>query len=307
VLVEGLRVSAESSELKSLLAYTLEEQGRWSDALQLHADAVNTPGSVPNHRISYARALLACRRPDEALIQAKQGAAQMPLNQRALAYLALCWRLLGDERDEILNDYQNLVRVYDVPVPPQYSDTLEFNSSLSDVLGALHFGKRPPPEQTVRGGTQTSGNLFVRHEPEIVSLVDGLKHCIGDYIESLPQHREHPMLSRWSGHFDFAASWSVRLHRSGYHSMHIHPLGWISSAYYVQVPGEIAGSHPGEGVLKFGEPDIDIGDKGAARRQIQPAVGRLVLFPSYMWHGTVPFESDRPRTTVAFDVVPAAK
>ncbi|HUL47329.1 MAG TPA: putative 2OG-Fe(II) oxygenase [Steroidobacteraceae bacterium] len=30
-----------------------------------------------------------------------------------------------------------------------------------------------------------------------------------------------------------------------------------------------------------------------------------VLFPSYFWHGTVPFASEQPRLTVAFDVVPA--
>jgi hypothetical protein len=31
----------------------------------------------------------------------------------------------------------------------------------------------------------------------------------------------------------------------------------------------------------------------------------LVLFPSYFWHGTVPFASDQRRLTLAFDVVPA--
>jgi hypothetical protein len=31
----------------------------------------------------------------------------------------------------------------------------------------------------------------------------------------------------------------------------------------------------------------------------------LALFPAYMWHGVVPFEDERPRLTVAFDVVPA--
>jgi Putative 2OG-Fe(II) oxygenase len=30
----------------------------------------------------------------------------------------------------------------------------------------------------------------------------------------------------------------------------------------------------------------------------------LVLFPSYFWHGTVPFESSADRLTIAFDVVP---
>jgi len=38
---------------------------------------------------------------------------------------------------------------------------------------------------------------------------------------------------------------------------------------------------------------------------VQPLVGRLVLFPSYMWHGTVPFRALQNRTTVAFDVLPA--
>jgi hypothetical protein len=30
-----------------------------------------------------------------------------------------------------------------------------------------------------------------------------------------------------------------------------------------------------------------------------------VLFPSYFWHGTMPFESKDYRLTVAFDAAPA--
>lgn len=37
---------------------------------------------------------------------------------------------------------------------------------------------------------------------------------------------------------------------------------------------------------------------------VEPKVGRLVLFPSTMWHGTVPF-ADAERMTVAFDVARA--
>jgi hypothetical protein len=37
---------------------------------------------------------------------------------------------------------------------------------------------------------------------------------------------------------------------------------------------------------------------------VQPVPGRLVLVPSYRWHGTVPFQSGDPRLTIAFDVVP---
>ena len=38
---------------------------------------------------------------------------------------------------------------------------------------------------------------------------------------------------------------------------------------------------------------------------VRPYPGLLVLFPSYVWHGTVPFESGGRRLTAAFDVVPA--
>ncbi len=304
VLEQGLRHAPDASGLKSLLALTMEGQERWNDALQLHLATINTPGSIPNHRINYARALLACKRPDEALAQAELGTVQIPFNQQALAYLGLCWRMLGDERDEILNDYENFVRVFDIPVPSQFANTEEFNARLSTVLEPLHIGKRHPPEQTLRGGSQTSGDLFDRHEAEIGDLIAGLKQCIQDYIAHFPRDPEHPLLLRRSENFDFSASWSVRLARCGFHTMHVHPMGWISSAYYVQVPPEVAASDAHGGGLKFGEPDIDLGEQGAARRQIQPAVGRLVLFPSYMWHGTVPFESDDPRMSVAFDVVP---
>jgi hypothetical protein len=30
----------------------------------------------------------------------------------------------------------------------------------------------------------------------------------------------------------------------------------------------------------------------------------MLLFPSYFWHRTVPFESERERICVAFDVIP---
>ena len=40
------------------------------------------------------------------------------------------------------------------------------------------------------------------------------------------------------------------------------------------------------------------------RHTVRPQPGMLVLFPSYFWHGTVPFKSDQPRLTVAFDAVP---
>jgi hypothetical protein len=72
----------------------------------------------------------------------------------------------------------------------------------------------------------------------------------------------------------------------------------------VSVPDEVADENSRSGWLKFGEPRYPA--PGAlAERVVKPEAGLLVLFPSYMWHGTTPIHGPLPRTTIAFDAVPA--
>jgi hypothetical protein len=58
-----------------------------------------------------------------------------------------------------------------------------------------------------------------------------------------------------------------------------------------------------QGWLTFGAPPFPVHGVSAART-IRPQAGMLVLFPSYLWHGTTPFASTQARTTIAFDLVP---
>ena len=99
----------------------------------------------------------------------------------------------------------------------------------------------------------------------------------------------------------------MRLRGGGFHISHIHQEGWLSSALYVELPPEVE-SGPREGVppgsLTFGVPDRELGLDLEPRRIEIPEVGRLVLFPSYFWHGTMPFDSKQHRMTVAFDAAP---
>jgi hypothetical protein len=57
-------------------------------------------------------------------------------------------------------------------------------------------------------------------------------------------------------------------------------------------------------VLTFAVPGIVTTPALHSEYEIRPGVGMLVLFPSYFWHGTVPFSGERTRLTVAFDAVP---
>ena len=94
----------------------------------------------------------------------------------------------------------------------------------------------------------------------------------------------------------------MQLQPGGFHIDHVHPRGWLSSAYYVSLP-DVSDADSRGGWLKFGEPGVRIPGLGA-EHFVKPAEGMLVLFPSYFWHGTVAFATGRPRLTVAFDVIP---
>ena len=80
----------------------------------------------------------------------------------------------------------------------------------------------------------------------------------------------------------------------------------MSSAYYASVPAEVDDSTRRSGWLKFGEPRYAV-PQLTPFLEIQPKPGRLVLFPSYLWHGTNALRDDAPRLSVAFDAVPGAE
>ena len=79
-------------------------------------------------------------------------------------------------------------------------------------------------------------------------------------------------------------------------------MGWLSSAYYVDLPPSV-NADSRDGWIKFGQPALELGQE--PEHVVQPKAGRLVLFPSYMWHGTIPFSGAATRLTLPFDVVPA--
>ena len=231
-----------------------------------------------------------------------------PANQATWAYLTVIWRLMADEREFMLADYDNFVLPVDLEPPAGFASTTEFMAVLAEELTALHVAKDHPSEQSVRGGTQTRGNLFDKRSPTIGALAAQIEQAIGEATARLPADPMHPFLARNTGRTRFEGSWSVRIKSGGFHSNHIHQRGWLSSALYVSLPDEVAmASEQGqsEGSLAFGVPDPALKLDLEPRRIEYPKVGRLVLFPSYFWHGTLPFSSDAPRLTVAFDAVPA--
>lgn len=258
-------------------------------------------------RASYARHLLRLKKPDAAAHQAQEAARINPDSQFAWAYLGTAWRLLDDPREHWLHDYERLVVPLELELPEGVPDRAAFTAMVEEALLPLHRSRQHPFDQSLRGGTQTEGSLFVVKDPVIQTVRRQIEKAIAEYVRCLPDDATHPLLRRKSERVRFTGSWSVRLRGGGSHHVnHLHSMGWISSAFYVQLPACMNIDNTSKaGWIQFGEPPVELGLGLPPRRVVKPEVGRLVLFPSYTWHGTVPFEDNDTRTTIAFDAVPA--
>lgn len=234
--------------------------------------------------------------------------AVLPLIDRELArdqsgdlwaYASTAWRLADDDRWQWLEGDDRLVSFTDV------SDVLPPLETLIATLRGLHKARGEYLDQSVRGGTQTDGPLFCRIDPVIRQLRQAIVTAVERHVAQLPpQDPRHPTLCQpRDRRIRFSGSWSVRLRSGGHHSNHVHPQGWISSALYVALPPKAPGEPEDSGWLTLGKPDELLGVDLPPWRKIEPRAGHLALFPSCMWHGTVPF-SDGERLTVAFDVAP---
>jgi tetratricopeptide (TPR) repeat protein len=223
-----------------------------------------------------------------------------PATAQVWPYLSTCWRLLGDARAVWLDGDPAFVTTTDVGLTAAELD------DLTACLRGLHGATRPYAEQSVRGGTQTDRSVLLRHEPILQRTRAALMDAVADYVAALPPlDPRHPLLSRPRKPLLISGSWSVRLRSGGHNVTHTHPMGWISSAFYVALPDEDDMGAPPAGWLTLGAPPPELQTGLAPYRRIQPKRGQLVLFPSTMWHATMPFDAGE-RLNLAFDVVPAA-
>lgn len=297
--------SPEDVDARYGLASAQARRKEFPSAIREFHKAMARRPQDPNIRHGLISALLQAGDPITAAGMAEERLRESPWDQTALAQLGLAWRMTDDGREAELHGFDELIRVFELEPPEGYRDMAAFNRDLDVSLDSLHPHTREFLDQSLRRGTQTFGDLFSERHELVRQLQRRINETIGRYLSELRRDARHPFLSRNRERFEFAGSWSSRLRDCGFHINHIHPEGWISSCYYVGVPTVTEDVTAQQGWLKFGEPPYELGLKTPIRRTIQPRPGMLVLFPSYLWHGTIPFRAEQSRTTIAFDVVPA--
>ncbi|MFZ5617984.1 MAG: 2OG-Fe(II) oxygenase family protein [Pseudomonadota bacterium] len=248
------------------------------------------------------RALLAVSEPLEASRIVSRLRAQSPLDQFYVAIQATAWRMLGDERYHSVYDYDRFVAGYPLSCPRGWKSAEQYVDDLIEALDRRHQYKTHPFGQSVRHGSQLS-SLTTIEDPVISVVGEAVRGPITSYIAKIGVGPD-PLRIRNRGGYALFSIWSIRLASSGYHINHVHPQGWLSSASHLRFPAA-KDTDDKSGWLTFGEPGIPTSPKLSAEHFVRPQKGVMVVFPSYMWHGTVPFSGETTRLTIAADSVPA--
>ena len=269
----------------------------------IHAQrALDAQPDNPSHVAALCQVNLALGRADEAAVIAEGLWRGQPENQYAIALLATAWRIMGDERYRRLFDYDALVSRSMIDTPDGWSSLDRYLADLREALKPLHSFRGHMAGQSARHGSQTQQDLTRSADPVIRAFFKAIDYPIRRHIRALGKGGD-VLRRRITKAYDFNGIWSIKLQPVGYHVDHIHTRGWLSSACHIELPAAV--EHEPEGWLRFGQPGIPTSPALPPEFYVKPVPGQLVLFPSYMWHGTVPFSGDQERLSIAFDVVPA--
>jgi uncharacterized protein (TIGR02466 family) len=260
------------------------------------------PGS--RNVLQYAAIVdLAQGRPDAALAKLRMALETNPDDQSLWGWAATAARAAGDPLYDVLCDYDAMVGAYDLATPEGWPSLDAFLGDLAKALKDVHAYRQHPTNQSLRHGSQTMHLLTGSSAPPIQAFFKAVEAPIREHMAKLGTG-DDPLRRRNTFEYRTQGAWSVRLQPNGFHRDHFHPEGWLSSAFYVETPDEALATPEKQGWIGFGRPPFITDPRMEPAHYVRPKPGRLVLFPSYMWHGTVPFTTDEVRMTIAFDAVP---
>ncbi|MCB5189993.1 tetratricopeptide repeat protein [Methylobacillus arboreus] len=155
-------------------------------------------------------------------------------------------------------------------------------------------------------GMQSAGNLFKRKEDSFRELAALIRNEVQAYAERFAG-KDCDLMRHFPEEAEFASSWYVRMRQGGHLTSHIHEIGWLSGCVYLALPQQVRDGNGG--CIEFsthGDDYPKLHDDFPVKT-VRPKVGDIVLFPSSLFHRTIPFHSDEERICIAFDIKPALR
>ena len=278
----------------------------YASAVAAYRHGLETAPSAELH-CNLAETHLQFHEPAAALASCDDALAISPVHVGTLARKTVALAQLGErERLNRLHDFDALILRFPCAPPDGFPDMAAFNQALADhVIGHPTLAPDPPGHAT-RNGRHT-GNLLLEPKGPVLFLEGLIRDAVGAYRGRCAPDIDHPVLGhapeRWSLYM-----WAIVLEAAGHQIPHVHPGGWLSGVYYVQVPNFVAASENEKaGWIEFGRPPERYRVDAPTAQSIRPQEGQMLLFPSYMYHRTIPFDDTGTRISIAFDIMPLAR
>lgn len=286
------------------LGITLQEGGRMEEALEAYGEAARYApfDAAPRHRL--AEGLLAAGKPKEALGAIDQALLLDAGDPTAIAIRIAALQSLGRGREaEELLGLETLIEAVDLMPPPGYAHMEEFDRALArHVLNHPTLTFEPEGHATRRG--RHTRDLLTGDKGPVSALETAILVAVDRYLDRLQAPPGHPFPGRVPRPHRLTM-WAVVMDTEGHQLPHIHPAAWLSGVYYAKLPKTLgAGGDDFSGWIEFGlAPDELRTANQAPVRLFRPAEGQLYLFPSFLYHRTIPFSGEAQRISIAFDVL----
>lgn len=287
------------------LGNILQKQRRYAEAAAAHERAIAIKPDQAKYHLNLGVDRFSMGEPAAALKAFETCLTFDPFDRRAIAYRGAALIELGlPDGDAILADQRRWLTKFELVAPTGWDSVSALNRQLArDLLE--HRSLRWEPV-----GTATTGGadvlLLLQHPtPAITAFAGQLRAAIDCHLAALPVTPGHPFLDRRIERYELDI-WGTVLKAQGHQAPHVHPTGWMSGVYYVQLPPSLGdGGHNQNyaGWIEFGRP----GEHFRLTREppvelVRPEAGAGLFFPSYLYHRTIPFDGETPRISIAFDV-----
>ena len=179
----------------------------------------------------------------------------------------------------------------------------DFNENLIEqfLLDIKESGINQKAQALLNNGLQTSGNIFNLEYKSVKKMKEIIIDNIQSYRNSY-KNSDSDFIKLWPKNF-LIFGWLISLKKGGNLDPHMHKEGWLSSSIYLKLPNK----NNDEGNIKFSLNGAGYETDGVdnyPEKIIDLSLGDMVMFPSSIFHSTIPFSSDENRITLAFDTIP---
>lgn len=300
---QALALTPDDVESVDACGEILLQRGKAAEAVEVYRQGMKHAGASLVLRRQLGVALLQSGVPTESAKVLKPLLHDFPHDQRAIAHYGAALAASGDVQsaERVLGARRHVHAVELMP-PEGFDNDAAFRAALANDI-RRHSQQRWEPAGLAAREAYLSGDLLADRTPAIVGFQQRLRAAIDGFIADCVVDADDAFLRGITQDYRMHV-WATQAAERGFIDTHIHEESWLSGAYYVELPDAIREDDSTQaGWIEFGRPYASLpAVPDDLLRRICPQAGTLLLFPSYLFHRTLPYAGHGERISVSFDL-----